>query len=398
MINKQLETNINSHKILEKLSENLGIDSVTDGSSLKKLADVYTNDALSLVTELDSAIGNGFISTMNQSFLNMFGRERGLSRKVFSSINLEKSRMVFSIKVDLNYTSLSQITEPLKIYNKGDIILVTDNFLIEVMEDVFIEDLNKEVYATVKVSLQYGITSVVINEETTLATTSTISEVKDVISNFILTFHRTVGLAMLQEDVEDYRLRIMEEEYRANNGANSLLASVVKEVPFISYMELDNYSEGHAVKVIYPYTKKLTETGRDITIDEIIKPLIISNIQGRVLYGSKIKVETPEPLMLNVEVYLKKDAEVTEAYFYNITKSFNRSNVQGKKLSYEMIDNSLKEYLRYYKNSILKIKYIFTSPLVSEETFELGIDSIDIHIPNGRFLYLNQIRGIKTDD
>ena len=397
MINKQLETSVNSQKILEKLAENLGIDFVSEGSNLKKMVDVYTNEVTSFATDIDNAIGNGFISTMDSNFLSVFGRERGIPQKIYSSVVLLSDKYLVSIKADLNTSTLIELSEPLKIFNKGDIILITDDVIIEVLSDVYLQNMNDDVYISIKISLQYGVNSYVITEDTSFSTTPSVNNLKEVIPHILITFNRTVGLATVSENTEDYRIRLMEEEYRANNGANSLLASVVKEVPYISYIETENYSKGRAVKTIYPYTNTLIEEGYDAVIDEIIKPLITSNVQSRSLYGSKIRVETPEPLLLNVEVILKKGTAVSESYLYNITKSFNRTNTQNKRLTYTLVDSNLRSYLVYYKDQIENIKYTFTSPYVSEESFEFDLSSGDIHVPNGRFLFLNQIRGTFLD-
>lgn len=391
MNNKQLETRVNSIKILERLSENLGVDFITDGSNLKKIADVFTNEITAFSSEMDRAVSNSFIGTMQSNFLNAFGNERSLPRKVFNEIVLNKKQEVVEAYIDLSTSLLSEINEKTKLYTRGDILISNEYFIAETLEDVYIESLTQRVQLSLKISMQFEQTSYLIAEGETYASTPTYGTSVTLIPNMLVLFKRPVGLAMLVESADDYRMRLMEEEHRANNGANSLISSIVKEVPYLLYLEIDNYSEGHAIKTVYPYTRQLLEYGSDSYVQEMLVPLVNSSLQGRVLYGNKVRVKAPEPLMFNIKITFKKGSIVSESYLSNATITFNKTNTSIKNVDKTIIESNLKSVLSLYRENIESIKYIFTSTYVSEETFELGEEVFKL--PQGRFMFLNNIEG-----
>lgn len=392
MINKQLETNVNREKILQDLANNLGIDFVTEGSTLKKIADTYSAENLNFATNVDDAIANGFLSTMSSEYLEMFGRQNGIHRKNYNNISVYSHQEAVTISVEKETLMVSDLSGPVMLFNKGSIIYSDDNLMIESLSQVVISDINEIVPISVRISLMIGVESYTIDEGSIFLVQSSNVNVINDIPNLNLTFTKAVGLALLQEFEEDYRLRIYEASYVANNGANSLISSITKEVPFIHFIETEDYKDGRAIRVIYPYTKEIIDTGYDEYIDNLIIPLVETNLKGKVLYGQLIEVKKPEPMLLSINIELNNQYyNITESYMNNIVVGFNNVFSTYKEINRFDLESYVRTELALQTDAIKNIDFIFTSPYVSEETFNLTDEYGSISIPKGRFLHLTSI-------
>ena len=72
MINKELELTINQQDILGKLANNLGITTVTDNTSIKKIADAFEAELRNYSDATEDALRNGFLSTMDEELFEDF--------------------------------------------------------------------------------------------------------------------------------------------------------------------------------------------------------------------------------------------------------------------------------------------------------------------------------------
>lgn len=391
MINKQLETNVNNERLLERLAKNLNIDFITDGSNLKKLADGYSAENLNYATNVDDAIANGFLSTMSSEFLELFGRQYNVYRKNYSNINIYDYQEAITLTVNKEDAMITEINEPFTVYKKGHTIFSDDNVTIQSLNDVVINDINEVITLSVKITLAFSLQQYTIQEGSEFTVSTSNSVLLNLLPTFTLKFLRPVGLALVQEFEEDYRLRLYEATYLANNGANSLVASITKEVPFVTYIETDDYKDGRAIKILYPYTQVLIDEGSDDFLDNLVLPLIQSNLQGKVLYGQLLEVYKPEALLLNISIKFKKGYTITDTYLNNVKLSFNRFFNTYKTVNRGVLEDFIYAELGINSNSISDIRFIFTSPYVSEETFTLSKDTSDIEIPKGRFLHLSSL-------
>ena len=95
MLNKELETNVNKERILTRLAENLGIDFISDGSNLRKITDTYYQESVEFSNLIDNAISSGFITTMSNDFLDLFGRQYNIQRKRYNNYIILSSLFVF---------------------------------------------------------------------------------------------------------------------------------------------------------------------------------------------------------------------------------------------------------------------------------------------------------------
>lgn len=392
MINKQLETNVNNERLLEKLAENLNIDFITNGSNLKKMSDAYSSENLNFATNMDEAIANGFLTTMSSNFLEMFGSQNGVYRKNYNNISVYSFQEAIKIQINKNNSLVSSINESYVIYNKGDLIYTDDNIVIESLGTYSISSIDDEIFISVLISLSSNLDSYVIQEGSEFTISSTNTAFNYDVPFLTLTVLRPIGLALLQEDEEDYKLRIYESTYLANNGANSLVSAITKEVPFISHIEVDDYVNGRAIKILYPYTKELILNGRDDLLGNLILPLVETNLKGKILYGQLIEVHKPEPLLVYAEITMNdKNKNPSNSLLNNVVPTFNTFFSTYKTINKEVLSDFLLTELNLNKKDIKNIDFIFTSPYVSEETFNISSNTNDLLIPKGRFLHLTSV-------
>lgn len=394
MINRQLEINVNNERILERLAENLNIDFITDGSNLKKIADTYSAENLNYATSVDDAIANGFLLTMSSEFLEMFGRQYNIYRKNYNNISVYDYQEAVQLSVNKDDAMIAELNSSIIVYKKGDLIYSDDNIIIESINTVRFSDISEFKDISVKISLSYSLDSYTIQEGSEFSVTSSNQDVMTLLPSFRLVFKRPVGLATLQESEEDYKLRVYEATYLANNGANSLVSAITKEVPFIHFIETDDYTNGRGIKTLYPYTQVLIDSGSDLYLDNLIIPLVETNLRGKVLNGSLIEVLKPEALLLNVSIEFSNIYTVTDTRLENIRLAFNRFFSTYKKINREVLEDFIKTELGVNELYIAGLTFTFTSPYVSEETFKLTDNYSDITIPKGRFLYLSSITKI----
>lgn len=395
MINKELELNINRERILDKLAKNLNIDFVTEGSNLKKLADTFSSESITYANNIDDAIANGFITTMSSDFLERFGEQNSIYRKIYNNISLYSYQEAVNLKVNRIDAMVTEIDKDYVVFKRGDVIYSDDNILIESLQDIKISTINQVQNISILISLINGLNSHSISEDTEFNVVSTNREVVNLFPSFTLTFTLPVGLALLQETEEDYKLRIYESTYVANNGANSLISSIVKEVPFIIYLETDDFKNGRGIKTIYPYTQMLIDEGTDYALDSIILPLIYSNLRGKVLTGEIVEVLKPEALVMVINIQLKDNRVVNNSLLDNLRLTFNRFFSTYKEVEREVLEDFIKSETGISRDLFLDIEIIFTSPYVSEESFKMTSDRKTILVPKGRFLYLAAINQVE---
>lgn len=392
MINKQLEINVNNERILKRLSENLNINFVTDGSNTKKIADAHSSENLAFASGVDIAVANSFTTSMSPEFLELFGRQYNVHRKRYNSVAVYAFQEAVELTVNketANVTELSSVITPFK---RGDLIYSDDSIVIEATSDVKIADTSTPVSISVRISIALGLTQYSIPADATYLVNSSNPSLTTLIPNFILNFKVPVGLAVIEEFEADYKLRLYEATYLASNGANGLISAITKEIPLLYFTEVEDYKEGKAIRVLYPYTQELIDTGLDESIGTHIIPLMESNIQNRIIYGQLIYVKEPQPLVANAFVTFKDKSILTETYLDNITEQFNRYFATSKIIERVVMSDFIKSELGSFGNMIDKVTFTFNSPYVSEETFNFETEDETINLPLGRFLHLNSIR------
>lgn len=394
MINKQLEINVNNERILNRLSENLNVNFITDGSNTKKIADAHSGENLAFSTSIDTAVANSFTTSMSSEFLDLFGRQYNIYRKSYSSISLYAYQESVELTINKDVANVTTLNTVIKPFKKGDLIYSDGNVVIEVTNDVRFTDINIPVYISVRISIGLGLTQYSIPSDATYIVYPSNSELARIIPSFTLSFKVPVGLAVIQEFEDDYKLRLYEATYLASNGANALVSAITKEVPLLYYTEVEDYKNGRAIRYLYPYTQELIDTGVDESIESHIIPLMESNIQNRIIYGQMVYVKEPQPLIMNARVTFKDDALLTDSYLDNVTEQFNRFFAMTKIIERSVMIDFIKSELGSFSSTIEKVDFIFNSPYVSEEVFNFTEEEESITLPLGRFLHLNSIRRV----
>ena len=392
MINKQLETNVNNERLLERLAENLNVDFITDGSNIKKMADAYSTEQLAFASGVDTAIANGFTTTMGEEFLDLFGRQHNVYRKRFNNINIYAYQEIAHLTINRDDALITELSDSIIPFRAGTTLYSDSNIVIEVVSDVVVSDIIQKVPVSLRISLALGAESFIIPETASFLIPPTNQDLRTITPTYSLVFSRSVGLAIGEEFDADFRLRLFEATYVANNGANSIIASITKEVPLLYFVEVDDYKDDRAIRLIYPYTQEVVDTGFDDAIESHIIPLMESNLQNKIIYGQLIPILKPEPLLANVNLTFKEDVFISEAFLGNITLQFNRFFCTEKTLDKEIMSDFIRAELGQNALKLDKIDFIFNSPYVSEESFNLSDTSTNITLPRGRFIHLGAIR------
>lgn len=391
MLNKQLEVNIGSELMLSRLANNLKLDFITEGSNIKKIADTYSNEHIQFANVVDQAVSTGFVSTMPTEYLDLFGRQYNLQRKRYNNIIILSNTEAVSVKINKEQALVTAVTQPLQILLANTVIFSNESFMVTNIDNVYVTNINDSINLSVKITLSLDVDSFIVKEGTEF-TISNNSIASTILPYLDLTFNRSIGLASIEESEEDYKARIFEATYIANNGANSLISSITKEVPLLHTLEVDNYIQGRPITCIYPYTRKLILAGNDNMIETFIIPMIETSLTNKVLYGQLIKILPPSPLVCNLFLKFNTTVKPTSSYLDNICLNLNDFFYTDKIVTKQTLYNYINNYLLDYKLKEEDYRFEFTSPFVSEEVFNLDNDNSEVLLPKGRFLFLNSIQ------
>ena len=392
MLNKQLEVNVNNELMLSKLAENLNLDFITDGSNIKKIADTYSNEHVQFANVVDQTIATGYVSTMPTEYLDLFGRQYNLQRKRYNNIVILSNTEAVSVRINKDQALVTAIDQPTQILLANTVIFSNESFMVTNVDNVYVTNINDVINLSVKITLSLDVDSFIVKEGTEFTISSNNSVINTILPYLDLTFNRSIGLASIEESEEDYKARIFEATYIANNGANSLISSVTKEVPLLHTVEVDNYQQGRPVTYIYPYTRRLILAGNDNMIETFIIPMIETNLTNKVMYGQIVKVLPPSPLVCNLFITFNTVTKPTSSYLDNICLNLNDFFYTDKIVTKQTLYNYINNYLLDYKLKEEDYRFEFTSPFVSEEVFNLDNDNSEVLLPKGRFLFLNSIQ------
>ena len=411
MLNRQLETNINEERLLSRLSTNLNLNFIGDSSNIKKMAMAYSEQNKSFASSVDAAISNGFLLSMENKFVELFGNQHGVFRKKYKAITIQEDSKILELSVDQDKTMVTALDKEITVFTRGSLIYTDSNIIIEAMSDIKISDIITPQFIAAKITTKIGQDSFTIVEGSSFTVEPSNLDYKSILPSFNLKINQTIGLALIEESIEDFKLRLYEATYLASNGANSLVTALTKEVPMLKYLEVDNFEDDRAIKIFYPYTTSLIEKGEDDFLLNYLIPLIESNLVTRSFYGALVYVYPPQPLVLNITIDLRIPNSPnqpgfqtpspivnnnrplpTQAFLDSILLKFNTQMFNVKEnINRQMIVEFFNNYLLNYNFEDKDYIIEFTSPYVSEETFLL--DSFErLKIPTGRFLHINSLQ------
>lgn len=394
MINKELELTINNQKLLERLASNLNIKGVTESTSIKKIANAFEVEMRNYGGAIDNSIANAFLSSMDLDLFMSFAASYGIYRKVYSNINLRPVDNIVSITINPD-TAFGELPKNSIPFRKGDILYGNENFTIKVTEDVVFESSSSSVspHLTITLNTDSGFT---IHEQSIYVVSATQSDITMFVPEFIIKFNSTIGLVRAEESLEDFRLRVYEATYLANNMANSLVASITKEVPSITFMETAEIEDGRAIDVLYPYTDDLIRNGFDDTLSTYIIPMIETSLSNKTVYSNMVRVSPPKALPITAKFKAAKNKYITSSLLDEIAREFNVIYFKTPTITVKQIKDILVVYLKPYNITYSDIDIIFIDPYIGESVYNLT-DAEKITIETGRFLHLSSVEEIRND-
>lgn len=394
MINKELELTINQQNILGKLAGNLGISTVTENTSIKKIADSFEAELRNYSDATEDAIRNGFLSTMDEELFEDFAASHGIYRKKYGSIRLRPIEKIVEITVD-ETTLFTKNLSNFSPFLKGDVIYADSALSVKVLSDVVFENTSSVVFPHVEVSLRDA-ESFTIPADISYTVRPQQDELGVHTPQYKVKFNNTIGLAMAEEDVTDFRLRVYEATYLANNSANSLVAAITKDVPYIQHLEVDDISKGRAIQVIYPYTQELIESGIDPLVGTVVVPMVETSLMTKTIHSNLAQVKEPKCLPIIARFKYKNMPAPTQSMLDNVATDFNSTNFSRKTITAKEIKDQLILSLYRYDLEHKDIDLIFISPDVDEETYTLDETEVII-LPLGKFLTIMAIEGVIYD-
>ena len=392
MINKELELTLNQQNILENLARNLNISNITDNTAVKKIADTFETEMRNYSDATEVAISNGFLSTMDDDLFEQFASDFGLYRKRYSKLRIKKEDQAVSITVNQDILFSRNLINFIP-FRKGDIVYSNSAITIKTSEDVIFDSVTSIVYPELEISLK-GVDSpsFSIPYEAEYLITPRQSDTIPHTPSYRLTFNNTIGLAMVEESIDDFRLRVYEATYLASNAANSLITAVTKDVPLLYHVETNNIEKGRAIDVIYPYTYALISNGFDSTLGNIIVPMIETSLASKAYYQNMVRVKEPKSLNIVVRAKYRKQIEPTQSVLDIICREFNRNYYTTKNMSVASLKDVIIDSLFRYNLVRDDLEIYFTSPDMSSEGLLLS-DTEIIKLDIGRFLFLTAIEG-----
>lgn len=393
MINKELELTVNNQNILDKLAKNLNIGIVTDNSNIKKIADAFDAELRNYSDAVENSIANGFLSTMDDDLFELFASGFGLYRKRYNRIRLRPIEQVAVLTVEQsmlftqNYTNFTP-------FRKGDVVYSNETFSVVALSDIYFTSTIDNVYPHLEIVLRDTTSTFVINEGTEFNVSTRQSDLRSNVPTYTLKFEQVVGMSLVEENINDFKLRVYEATYLAANSANSLVNAVTKEVPYLVSIETDDISEGRSLKVIYPYTQNLIDFGIDTSIQNIVIPMIEASLSQKGLYKNMVSVKEAIPLRLDIELNTG-GIQIADTVLYQTTQTFNKLFYNQKSVNINEIKEFIIQNLSSYNLKLDSINIYFSSSLFSEDKILMTPDE-NFEIPIGRFLNINKIVGVSN--
>lgn len=391
MINKQLELTINSQQILNRLAMNLGVDVISENTSIKKMADAYEVEQRNYSDAVEKSIRNGFLTTMDDDLFEQYAANYGIYRKRYNKIRLLPLEKVIelSVNTDISVTSLSNFSP----FSKGDVLYSDEIVSITSLSDIIFSNLTSIVYPFVEITLKDDSSSYSYNTDDVLSITPKDKSLSVSTPYYKMKFNNYVGLANAIESIDDFKVRVYESLYMANNNANSLISMVTKEVPLLLSLETSSIEEGRAIDIVYPYTQTLVQYGYDPLVNSLIIPMIESSISTKAYYNNMLLVKEPKPIPVIAAINYSTDKTANAIEIEQIKIDFNNNNYKLKSFTVSGIKEEIAAMLGKYSVRAKDIKLSYISTIYSEDFLELS-DFETISIDIGKFLTLVDIQTV----
>jgi hypothetical protein len=377
-----LQLNLNKGKIYSDIIKNLGIGSLNINSSVYKTTQPVIDELEIFSDYCNQVIKEINVNTASYPTLQKLGGELGIYRRSFNTIDLPKTLEVAYISFD-ETQSLTSTSTAVLVFPAGSSVEV-GRTICTFKEDVYVSGATREY---VDISLKLNYTDVFnIAKDTSYSLTPTRN--KESVPSVGITFTQSVGIVNIEENIEDYRVRLLQAKGMPSKGYNYILQQAVQEVPGILKIEIDQGSDSTFYN-IYTYTKELLEKGRDVRINSFLNLAVTESITQRLDKDIDVQVLPAEPINLMIEIpstltlnmtteairvalniYLQNSDKINNTYLLSILRGI---------LGHTLTENQITVRLK--------------SPNIFESDLELDLNNTKIR-PRGRFYYVTTINSV----
>jgi len=393
MENIQLITDIvtysvNVERIFNQIAVNTGVNNLSEASSIRKIVEPIVNELENIGSQLNTAARELYIDTCLPQTLQQYGASIGLYRSNYQTIALNKQNADVYISIDTENVLEGGLN--FRPFKRGDTVSLNNTFQLTFNEDIIFGNINEKVFFSCTITpYNFNENFIAVGRNYNITSTETSS----VATRYLLTFNRDFGVAKIEEDIDDFRIKIKLASELKTTNFKSILYIAAKEVPGIIDVEVDE-TDLNLIKNVYIYTTNLYLNGQDEYIDLYASPLYRESINKKINYPVNTRFESAKPIKLNISIN-------------------NISNIINLSKDLDNIKRIINSQLTYMKDftTVEDIKSIVVGTLRNngtnlevanitlslqglgffEEDSDILSNSSNISIPLGRFLYLTNL-------
>lgn len=388
MITDIVTYSVNVERIFNQIAVNTGVNNLSEASSIRKIVEPIVNELENIGSQLNTAARELYIDTCLPQTLQQYGASIGLYRSNYQTIALNKQNTDVYISIDTENVLEGGLN--FRPFKRGDTVSLNNTFQLTFNEDIIFGNINEKVFFSCTITpYNFNENFIAVGRNYNITSTETSS----VVTRYLLTFNRDFGVAKIEEDIDDFRIKIKLASELKTTNFKSILYIAAKEVPGIVDIEVDE-TDLNLIKNVYIYTTNLYLNGQDEYIDLYASPLYRESINKKINYPVNTRFESAKPIKLSISIN-------------------NISNIINLSKDLDNIKRIINSQLTYMKDftTVEDIKSIVVGTLRNngtnlevanitlslqglgffEEDSDILSNSSNISIPLGRFLYLTNL-------
>lgn len=388
MITNIATYSVNSERIFNQIAVNTGVNSLGEASSIRKIVEPILNELENIGEQLNITARELYIDTCLPQTLQQYGASIGLYRSNYQTIALSKYNADVFITIDSENILEGGIN--FRPFKRGERVNLDSTFQLTFNEDIIFSNTNEKIFFNCTITpYNYNENFLTIGRNYNVTSPNTSS----IVTNYLITFNRDFGVARIDENIDDFRIKIKLASELKTTNFKSILYISAKEVPGIIDIEVDE-SDLNLIKNVYIYTTNLYLNGEDEYISLYAAPLYRESLSKKINYAINTRFQEAKPIKLSVSVIntanivnLNKDLE-------NIRKLINSQLTYTKDFTTtEEVKQIIISILRNNGTSLdsSNITLSLQGLAFFEEDASIMEDSATISIPLGRFLYLTNL-------
>lgn len=343
----------NKSQVLNKTSQNLGINQNSPGSYLTTVVDGLYELNASVTEEINETLSDLYVETAKESTLELFGAKKGIPRLKNKNItanagdNLTYLRPVF-------YRPNTDLT--FKIFTKNQIIKA-DIYLITFLEDVVYNSNFEKVYVSCAINLNpiYELTYEYVGANS-IFKLEIPRQLNSLISELTFEVEKDIYFSSYNETVISYRDRIKKALRTQNISGESYILTALDGMPYVDqfYKKEETYPTSIFVLNNLMYKNK----AYDELLDTGTLSLGNSLIDQVRSYGSNFKLFQAKRVTLSLDIEMDLASNFKSfSYFEKLPEYIYTKHVLGENLIIDknLILNFLEENNIYEYNFKFKI-------------------------------------------